>query len=73
MSNKAIMNGVNVLLEKLEKKDKLLELYKELSNLYEELDSIDLTLYSDYYEITNEKRLRIEINKIKQQIKELEK
>ena len=50
-----------------EKKEKLLELYKELSNLYEKLYTLELSelsLNSNYYEI--------EIIKLKQRIKELE-
>lgn len=67
MSNKAIMNGVNVLFEKLEKQEKLLELYKELINYYDDLlNNIDLTLLgvNNYY--------KIKIIKLKQQIEELE-
>ena len=51
-----------------EKKEKLLELYKKLNSLYEELYTMELStlsLNSNYYEI--------EIIKLKQQIKELEK
>ena len=51
----------------MKKQDKLLELYKRLSNLYEELYSMELSLLSlnsNYYEI--------EIIKLKQQIKEIE-
>ena len=55
-------------LERLKKVEKLLELYKKLNNLYEKLYSMELSelsLNSNYYEI--------EIIKLKQQIKELEK
>ena len=49
------------------KQEKLLELYKKLSNLYEKLYSMELSelsLNSNYYEI--------EIIKLKHQIKEIE-
>ena len=51
-----------------EKKEKLLELYKELSNFYVKLYTMELSelsLNSNYYEI--------ELIKLKQRIKELEK
>ena len=54
--------------EQTQKQEKLLELYKKLSNLYEKLYTMELSqlsLNSNYYEI--------EIFKLKQQIKELEK
>ena len=54
-------------LEKAQKQEKLLELYKNLHNLYKKLDNMELSLLSlnsNYYEI--------EITKIKYQIKELE-
>ena len=53
--------------EQAPKQEKLLELYKRLSNLYEKLYSMELSqlaLNSNYYEI--------EIIKLKYQIKELE-
>lgn len=52
---------------KFKKQEKLLELYKKLSNLYEKLYSMELSLLSlnsNYYEI--------EIIKLKHQIKEIE-
>lgn len=53
---------------KFKKQEKLLELYKELSNIYEKLNSMDLSLLS-----LNSNYYAIEIIKLKQQIKELEK
>lgn len=66
MSNKVIVNGVDVF-EELEKHKKLLELYKKLNIIYEKLYSMDLSLLifnSNYYEI--------EIKKLKHQIKDIE-
>lgn len=54
-------------IKKAQKQEKLLELYKKLNNLYEKLYTMELSelsLNSNYY--------RIEIIKLKQQIKELE-
>src|SRR5690554_2483959 len=54
-------------LEQAQKQEKLLEFYKKLNNLYEELYAIELSelaLNSNFYEI--------EIIKLKYQIKELE-
>lgn len=66
MNNKVIVNGVDVFKE-LQKKEKLLELYKKLSNLYEKLNSMDLSLLS-----LNSNYYVIEIIKLKQQIEGLE-
>ncbi len=63
--NIVIVNGVNVT-EELEKKEKLLELYKELSKLKD--DVIHLVMFGKDYE-----HLRVKTVKIEQQIKELEK
>ena len=63
--NIVIVNGVNVT-EELEKKEKLLELYKELSKLKD--DVIHLVMFGKDYE-----HLRVKTIKIEQQIKELEK
>jgi len=55
-------------LERAKKQEKLLELYKELSNFYVKLYTMELSelsLNSNYYEI--------ELIKLKQRIKELEK
>jgi hypothetical protein len=54
-------------LKQAQKQEKLLELYKKLNNLYEKLYTMELSelsLNSNYY--------KIEIIKLKQQIKELE-
>jgi len=62
-----IRKKIEQAIKQAQKQEKLLELYKRLNNLYEKLYSMELSelsLNSNYY--------KIEIIKLKQQIKELE-
>lgn len=73
LSNEIVANRWGIeritnIIKQAEKQEKLLELYKQLNKLYQELYTIELSqlvLNQNYYEI--------EIIKLKQRIKELEK
>ena len=67
MLDRKQMNKIGKAIRQAQKQEKLLELYKELSNFYVKLYTMELSelsLNSNYYEI--------EIIKLKHQIKEIE-